>query len=58
MKIKVHLSIGYVTADQEDTIDVPDEELEGLSDTMKDKVIEEWVQEWANNYIETWWDKV
>ena len=58
MKIKVHLSIGYPTADHDDELEIPDEELEGLSDTAENAYIEEYVQQWADNHIETWWDKV
>lgn len=52
MKIKVRLSIGYPTACQEDVLDIPDSDLEGLNETERDDAIMECVQEWANNYID------
>jgi hypothetical protein len=58
MKLEVHLSIGYPTADCEDTLDIPDEELEGLNEAEKEELFNTYLQEWADNYIETWWKEV
>ena len=58
MKIKLHLTIGYPTADQEGEIEIPDEELEGLSDEEEEELINPYLQEWADNYIETWYEEV
>jgi hypothetical protein len=55
VKFKVTLSIGYATANQKDELEIPDEELEGLSEQERNNVINEWAQEWANNYIEIDW---
>lgn len=52
MKIKVKLSIGYPGAIWEDTIDVDDEEIEGLSSDEVEEVIDEAATSWAANYIE------
>lgn len=49
LKIKVGLSIGFV-ADRDDEIEVEDD--------LTDEEIEIEVRDWANNYIETWWEKV
>jgi len=58
MKIKVHLSIGYPTAYQEDEIEIHDEELEGLSQKEREELLNSYLQEWADNYIETRWEEV
>ena len=58
MIIKVHLSIGYPTADCEDEIEIPDEELKGLSPEAKENLCIEYLQDWANNYIETWYEEI
>jgi hypothetical protein len=56
MKIKATLSIGFCTANRKTEIEIDDEELEDLSEEEKDKVINEYVQNWAENYIETYWE--
>jgi hypothetical protein len=58
MKVKVILSIGYPSADHRDVIEIPDEELEGLTESEREDVINENVREWADNYIEIDWDIV
>lgn len=57
MKIQAKLSIGYPGAMQEDEIEIDDEELEGLTQEEREKVIEGFVEEWANQHIEYWWEE-
>lgn len=45
--IEVNLSIGYPTANRQDTLEVDDDATE--------EQVEEIVREWANNYIEYYW---
>jgi hypothetical protein len=58
MKIKVKLSIGYLTAQQDDIIKIDDAELEGKSAEEKEEIINAEVRIWANDFIETWWEEV
>jgi len=58
MKIEAYLSIGFATANHEEIIEIPDEDLEGLTKEEKDDYINECVQEWADNYIEIDWREV
>lgn len=51
MKIRVTLSIGLANAKQEDTIEIDDADLEGLTEEDRQKVIDEYWQEWAWTYI-------
>jgi hypothetical protein len=52
MKIKVELSIGLL-GHREDILEVPDEELENMTEKeIDDYINEEYVQVWANNYID------
>lgn len=51
MKIKLTLSIGLL-GDREDEHEIPDEELEGMSDEEKAQHLHEYWQEWAWNYID------
>ena len=48
MKIKATLSIGFTNAKHEEILDIPD----GVLETE----YFDWVQEWANNYIELGWE--
>lgn len=47
-EIVAHLSIGYVCADHEEVME--------FDDAATDTEIDEAVQAWAANYIETWWE--
>lgn len=48
--IKVHLNIGLVGADRNDTLEVADDATE--------EEIEELAREWANDYIDwSWWEE-
>lgn len=57
MKLKVNLGIGLVGCKKQSEIEIPEEELEGLTDTERQDVFQEYANEWAANYIEIWWDK-
>jgi hypothetical protein len=56
MLIKVSLSIGFPMAKIKDEIEINDKELEGKSEQEKENYINEIVDDWANNYIETSWE--
>ena len=53
MKLKVYLSIGYVVGNHEDVIEVDDDDYNACeTDDQRDKLLGEYWQDWANNYIE------
>jgi predicted solute-binding protein len=52
MRIKVHLSIGYANADQEDKIEVSEEEMAGMDDEERGKYLDSLVEDWASDYID------
>jgi hypothetical protein len=53
MKYRVSLSIGFVGAKHEDIIDVDDDELAACdTDNARDDLLEQYWQDWANNYID------
>lgn len=57
--LKVHLSIGYPTADHNDEIEVDQDDYDACeTDEDRDKMLSEICQEWANDYIETWYEIV
>lgn len=51
MKFKVTLSIGLVGG-RHDEIEIPDEDLEGLDNEQREKLINEYWSDWAWNYID------
>lgn len=57
MKFKVTLSIGFPGARHEDTLEIEESELEGMSEEEREKYINEAAWEWAYNYIDVWWEK-
>lgn len=59
MKIKVNLSIGFVGAYHEDELEIPDEELEGMTDLQKeDYIYEYYLNPWADNYIDLGYEEI
>jgi len=58
MKIKVTLGIGVVGATRTAIIEIEDKELEDMAEDEQKEYIGEYVQEWANNYIEIGWEEV
>lgn len=48
-KIKAHCGIGYAEAEHE-------EEFEFEDDATEDEILEE-VKDWAEQYLEFWWDE-
>lgn len=57
MKIEMGLSIGLVGATREEVIEIDDEEFEGIG-MSREEYIDEIVQDWANNYIEIYWNEI
>lgn len=59
MKIKMGCGIGYVGAEHYDDVEIPDEELEGMTeDEKEDYIYEEYVIPFANEYLEMWYEEV
>ncbi len=52
-KIKVTLSIGFVGAEHESILDIDDDEWAACETAMQRKdLMQEYWQDWANNYID------
>jgi hypothetical protein len=56
-KFKFYVSTGYVGSDREEVIEIPDEELEGMSESeIEDYVHENYYNEWLWSIIDaTFW---
>ena len=56
--LKLRLAIGFVNGNHEDYVEIPDEDLEGMSEEEKESYFEEIWQEWIWNYIDGGWEVV
>jgi hypothetical protein len=53
MELAVTLSIGFPTAKHEDVLDVDDQDYADCeTDRQREDLLQEYWQEWANNYID------
>lgn len=52
MKVKIKASICVYGANREAIVDVSDEEIDGMSEQEIENYLDEYVREWANNFIE------
>lgn len=59
MKIRVRLGIGISGAYRNAVLEIPDEELKGMTEEERDEYItSEYVEVWANNYIDLGYSEV
>lgn len=58
MKVRVRLSIGIVNAVRQDTIEIPDEYLDGFDPEHREQVISEYVDIWSNEIIDIGWEEL
>lgn len=56
MKFKGYISLGGLDDEQTDEFEIPDEDLEGLSDTEREKLIIDYLQDVLYQYIDVWYD--
>lgn len=55
---KFTLGIGFAGAQHEDECEIDDDELEDLSESQREDLIQEYWQDWANNHIDGGWDEI
>lgn len=58
MKIRVKVSTNKVGSEDEDTFEIADDELEGLSEDDRNKAIEETAQQVMFEMIDWYWEPV
>jgi len=58
MIIKAYLHLGYVGCDKADEIEIPDDELDGLSEEERSKVIDSHFTEWVFENTDCYWEEV
>lgn len=54
-QFEFYASTGFVGCKRSEIVEIYDEHLEGLTETEKEKVIEEYFNEWLWNNIEAGW---
>ena len=58
MIIKAYLHLGYVGCDKSDEIEIPDDELDGLSEEERRKVIDSHFTAWVFENTDCYWEEV
>lgn len=59
MKIRMGCGIGYVGAEHYDEVEIPDEELEGMTeDEKEDYIYETYLIPFGDEYFEVWYEKI
>jgi len=58
MKIKWGIDTGYVINIPDFELEIPDEDLEDLSEEEQNKIIDEYVQDEFDNRMYTYWKRV
>lgn len=57
-KYTFYVTTGYVGSKRDEVIDIPDDELEGMTEEEKDKYIYEYYfQDWLNSNSDSGWYK-
>ena len=52
MKIKMYCGVSFVNVEHDCEEEIPDEELEGMSEEEKrEYILSEYVEPWANSYL-------
>jgi hypothetical protein len=55
---KFYVSTGYINSTREEVVEIPDTELEGMTETEKDDYIyKEYYQDWLNSNADYGWYK-
>jgi len=54
-KFIAYVSVGFVGCDREKEFEVPDDELEGLSDLERENLLGEYARDTIFNYVEWGW---
>jgi hypothetical protein len=57
-KFKFVVRTHYVGSDIEEIIEIPDEELEGLTEFERNKIIDEYYEDWKNEQLEQYWEEI
>lgn len=57
-KFKFSVSTGYVGSKIEDIVEIPNDELDGLSEVEKEKVIDGYYDEWLQDRVYASWEEV
>lgn len=56
MKIRVGMSMGLEGCHREAVLDIPDNELDGMSDEEIDDLCEEYARAWLDEILDYWWE--
>lgn len=57
-KFKFVVGTCHVGSDTVEIVEIPDEELEGLDEFERNKIINEYYEAWKNEQLEQYWEEV
>jgi len=56
VRVKWNFECGYVTRIPDFEVEIPDEDIEGMSEKEKQKYIDDWIKEEFQNRISYYWE--
>jgi hypothetical protein len=58
MEVRFNVGVGYVNCDKTEVITIPDEDVEGLDERGVERLLDQELEDWIWNYVESWWEIV
>jgi hypothetical protein len=57
MRVKLSVDTGLVGCTQTSVVEVPDEQLEGLAEAERAKVLDGYATDFAHDILDIWWEE-
>jgi hypothetical protein len=58
MKVKFSVGVGFVNCVKTHTVTIPDDDIEGLDQAGIERMLDNELDDWMQNYIEAYWEIV
>jgi hypothetical protein len=55
MKVKFTVALGLVGCKQSEVVDIPEDDVEGLSEDGLQDYLQEYALDWQTNYVDVYW---
>jgi hypothetical protein len=56
--VKLKLGVAVGLCQKIDVVEIPDEDVEGLSDKAQEEMFSEWLEGHVSNHVNSWWEVV
>ena len=57
-KFKFGVGTHYINSHVKEIVEIPDEELEGLTESERNEIIDEYYEAWKNEQLEQYWEEI